>query len=403
MSHATGSNKRESRGRLVAGVLAGVWRERAAATDFSEADLSVVAPLLYESGGAGLLWWRLRESPLATSSMGRQLHEAYRLLRLAARVHEREIEYIFSLLRSAGIEPVLVKGWAIGRFYPDLALRPYGDIDLCVRPDQLAKAERALRSLESIEGHYVDLHSGFAKLTSEKWDELFERSQLVSLKDEKIRVLSDEDHLRVLCLHLLRSGAWRPLWLCDVAVALESRAANFDWDRCLGRDRRIADWVACTIGLARQLLGAEREAGSGKREVASGKRKAGSGKREAASREVSRFPLPPALPRWLVPAVLRQWGRCANPHAAAMALPALLDQFNRPRELLRELHERWDQPVRATVALRGRFNNWPRWPYQLGELILRSPELPKQLAMISRERRKRTALEHFSVGAAIRS
>ena len=32
--------------------------------------------------------------------------------------------------------------------------------------------------------------------------------------------------------------------------------ANLNWDICLGRDRRHADWIAGTIGLAQQLLSA---------------------------------------------------------------------------------------------------------------------------------------------------
>jgi hypothetical protein len=312
------------------------------------------------------------------------LHEAYRKFRLSALVHEQEIKYVFSLLRAEGIEPVLVKGWAIARLYPDRGLRPYGDIDLCVRPDQFAKAEAALKCLESLDGHYVDLHSGFAKLElgtrvtprSQRplrlsgepgcqetrrggaenaevylWDELFGRSQLVNLGAEQIRVLSDEDHLRILCLHLLRSGAWRPLWLCDVAVALESRAADFDWDRCLTSNKKVAEWVACTIGVAQELLGAKGEG--------------------CAQR---------ALPGWLAPAVLRQWGRSQNPHALQMALRALSANTSDAGKFLREIYARWDQPVRATIAVRGRFNNRPRWPYQLAELLLHSSEVPRQLS-----------------------
>jgi hypothetical protein len=50
----------------------------------------------------------------------------------------------------------------------------------------------------------------------------------VELNGAKIRILGAEDHLRLLCLHLLKHGAWRPLWLCDVAAALESRPSSFD-------------------------------------------------------------------------------------------------------------------------------------------------------------------------------
>ena len=42
-----------------------------------------------------------------------------------------------------------------------------------------------------------------------------------------VRVLSPEDDLRFLCLHLLRHGAVQPLWLCDICVLLEARANDF--------------------------------------------------------------------------------------------------------------------------------------------------------------------------------
>ena len=56
------------------------------------------------------------------------------------RVHEMEIGEAFSRLRSVGIEPILAKGWAIARLYPERGMRPYGDIDLCVHPDHFLKA-----------------------------------------------------------------------------------------------------------------------------------------------------------------------------------------------------------------------------------------------------------------------
>jgi hypothetical protein len=445
-------------GILLARVLSGAWRETSDTPNISAAELAVITPFLDRTGSSALGWWCIKDTLLASSpaadpggervrsptvregsprSSSRDglnkmpsltvglltrgsepatvLHEAYRRFRLSALMHEQEIKYIFSLLRAEGIEPVLVKGWAIARRYPDRGLRPYGDIDICVRPDQFVKAERALKCLESLDGHYVDLHSGYAKLelwhgrparesdhgqdahATALWDKLFERSQLVSLGEEKIRVLGDEDHLRILCLHLLRSGAWRPLWLCDVAVALESCAADFDWDRCLTSDRKVAEWVTCTIGLAQQLLGAEArgkgKAESGRQQVAGGKWERVSGKRERKSEgerrksPLSAFPfsLSRELPRWLAPAILRQWGRSLNPHAIEAALPALSAQ-RAPGKFFAEIYARWDQPVRATVALRGRFNNGPRWPYQLAELLLHSSEVPKQLAQMVRKR-----------------
>ena len=63
-----------------------------------------------------------------------------------------------------------------------------------------------------------------------------------------------------------------------------------------------------------------------------------------------------------------------------MHLGTLLSGGANLRQIVREIHARWDNPVRATVALRGSFNAWPRLPYQLGELVVRSYELPWQIA-----------------------
>jgi len=455
-------NTTQRAGRLVAEVLRGAWREFPSAENLSAEKVAAVPSLLHSSGSAALGWWRISRVQSPMSNVQGQdaahrpwtfLHDAYRQSRLAALVHEQEIKHVLSLLRAVDIEPVLVKGWAIARLYPDRALRPYGDIDLCVRPDQLAKAAAALKCLESIEGHYVDLHSGFDRIgrvqspmskvqcpsdrvavtdssrglsatgvpggaaplgwlsdtpgssymndsdpegvkqgfdsdsnvpgpstprrlrtldfgpwtrASDDWDELYERSQLVPLGDEQVRVLCPEDHLRLLCMHLLRSGAWRPLWLCDVALLVETRAPDFDWQRCLGDDPLYADWVAVTIGLAHQLLGLYIK------------------DTPVAERAQN-------LPRWLVPAVLEQWGRehmqgpkskVQSPKSAIQSSASKVQSQPGAHRLWTldighwtDLYSRWDNPIRATAAVGGRFNNWPRLPYRIAESVMRSREL----------------------------
>ena len=175
MSQATNQSGRIARaaerhelGLRIADLLAGAWREPAEglqpAVNLSETELTEITPLLCQTGAGALAWSRLADTPLAETAAGKQLREVYRQSRLAALVHEREIVYVLSLLRAEGIEPVLVKGWAMSRLYPDRALRPFGDIDLCVRPDQFDSAARALKCLENIDGHYVDLHCGFDRI-----------------------------------------------------------------------------------------------------------------------------------------------------------------------------------------------------------------------------------------------
>jgi len=119
------------------------------------------------------------------------------------------------MLRQAAVEPLLVKGWAAAALYPDLGLRPFGDIDLLIRPRELETARTALR-VEATRDCLVDLHLRFSELKGRSIDDLFARSRLVALERGQVRVLAAEDHLALLAIHLLKHGAWRPLWLCDV-------------------------------------------------------------------------------------------------------------------------------------------------------------------------------------------
>jgi hypothetical protein len=173
-------------------------------------------------------------------------------------------------------------------------------------------------------------------------------------------MLAAEDHLAILVRHFLRHNAWRPLWLCDIAAVLESRPADFDWDRFLGGNRRHAGWLACTLGLAHQLLGAEVE----KTPVA------------ACAHH---------LPNWLLPAVIRQWDRCVGTGEHSRVIDAIAARWRRPRQLLGEARERWDMPIAATVALDAPFNEFPRLPLQLGLALAHVPLWGRELGSYLRQ------------------
>lgn len=98
--------------------------------------------------------------------------------------------------------------------------------------EQHALAESVLKSPEG-RRYPVELHHGFTHLDKGSWDELYAHSFLLRLGGVDVGVLSAEDHLCILCLHLLCHGVWRLLWLCDIAAALELRSPAFNWDRCL--------------------------------------------------------------------------------------------------------------------------------------------------------------------------
>jgi hypothetical protein len=261
-------------------------------------------------------------------------------------IHRTEIEEVISHLNASGIEPVLVKGWAVARLYPEEGLRPYGDIDLCLIPEQYELAADLLKSLEASK-QMVDLHNGFSKLDAVRAPDLLARSERVRIGGAQFRVLGCEDQLRILCTHLLRHSAWRPLWLCDIAVALESRPAGFDWARCLGNDKNTADWVACTIGVAHQLLGV------------------GVDDTPVARRANH-------LPSWLVEDVFKNWSRPFPELYPPMSyVRPFVEYFRNPRGMLKALRTRWPDPIEATVRLRGPFNEIPRFPFQLGYALWR--------------------------------
>jgi hypothetical protein len=229
--------------------------------------------------------------------------------------------------------------------YSERALRPYGDIDLCVRPEHFKLAEEVLSAPEATDC-WVDLHRHFSEIDERTIDEVFARSRTVRLGAEQIRILGLEDQLALSSIHLLKHGAWRPLWLCDVGVAIESLPATFDWDVCLGTNNTRANWIICAIGLAKRLIGANTE----------------------------RVPseIKTDVPAWLIENVIKQW---ANPFAIdqpPMSHPVpIADLLRHPAGLLDGLRQRWPNPIIATISVNGEFNNLPRLPYQMANCLSR--------------------------------
>jgi hypothetical protein len=344
---------KESIANMLATVLLGAWRCSPEPLDISEEDLSRITGQLLVSGAAGLVWWRARLSSLKHSRAAEPLKRAYRFQTLQSDLQEQEIAAVFMRLRDRGVEPILIKGWAIAGLYAEKGLRPPGDIDLLVRPGEMAAAAHVLEVDPPCQFN-VDLrHREFARLDGDGLEELWRRSRLVQ---HDIRVLGPEDHLAFLCLHMLRHGAWRPLWLCDVAAQLESRPADFDWKLCLGGDRRRSGWVKSAVSLAHHLVGA------------------------------SLTDTPPetgttGLPRWLVREVLRQW---ENPNPAErMPLdyraPFTKSCLARPASLASEIMARWPNPIEATLSVGGPLNDLPRLPFQIGNGLVRLAKFMRSL------------------------
>jgi hypothetical protein len=352
----------ESRGKLLAAILAGSWRESAVSLEISEAQLDIATPLIDGSGAGPLGWWRIRQCELRQSPSGEVLHQAFRLAALQAKIHQAKIQKVFRLLRAVGVEPILFKGWSIARFYPTPALRPSGDIDLLVSAGDYGKAKSVAESDEARDC-WLDLHTRISELDDRSVEDLFLRSELVSCGDEQVRVLAAEDHFALLAIHLLKHGAWRPLWLCDIGVLLESLDDDFDWGLCLGSNRRRQNWILSVIGLARVLL--------------------------SAAVDSRRIQKEKKLPGWLVDSVLNQWSNLyPGDHLPIQALPLMANNLRSPRALIKGILERWPDPVTATFNLKSTINRFPRLPYQLaaftfqaGQFLIRLPGSKAKLTL----------------------
>ena len=334
-----------ARALLVAHALAGAWRKSPPALELTVEQLEQVAAPLLESGAGALGWRRISascDSSLIDTPAASKLHQAYRLHTLHAALAERVISHAFALLRDARIEALVIKGWAAARLYTETGLRPFGDVDLCVRADQHARAHSVLKVLEA-SVLPVDLHAGFSTLDAGRWEDLYERAECVELDGVPVRFPRAEDHLRMLAQHLWQHGGWRPLWLCDVAAAVETRSPGFDWNLCL-TTKRASQSVLTALRLAHQLLGAKIH------------------DTPAAERAAR-------LPRWLVQNVLQQWDA---PRAQLHFQIEMKTHLRHPSMLVEGLRRRWPNPIEATAALGAPLNGWPRFPFQLTSFIARA-------------------------------
>ena len=249
---------------------------------------------------------------------------------------ERWLTAVFTALAGHGIQAATFKGWALARLYGRPGLRPVGDVDLLVRGEDADHARSVLAGFEG--GREVDLQSDLSRyLPDRSIEALLASSEHVGVAGGTIRVLGASDHLRLVCLHQLHHGSWRPLWLCDVAVLVESLPSTFSWQDCLIGSRHLGDGVLACVELARGWLGA----------------------RPAVA--------PPdfEMPFWFERAVARAWRRGYRP------TPERLEGITLGH-LPAALRARWPDPLSSTLHLDAPFHGVPRLPIQVVELVRRS-------------------------------
>jgi hypothetical protein len=311
--------------------------------------LEQAAALALRTGAAALARRRLGAAPAAGPDVSHALDEAYRSQQVYSMVCEHTLSLASKSLAEYGVEAVLVKGWGVARDYPEPALRPYGDLDLLVLPEALDEARRALDSAGLPPEVAIELHTEWNLPFDREPRQVLKSALSASCRGVPVRVPAPEVQLRLLCLHLLNHGAWRPLWLCDVAMLIEKNGSRLNWQEVLAGRPLYSDWVRATVRLAGEVLGAD--LAPCPPEVRQGK-----------------------LPSWLVPAVHAAWSR-----GSGSSLQAPLDlrgalvrgESSLPRLVSSHLRN----PIEASVELEAPFDSRPRLPLQVLAALRRLPRV----------------------------
>jgi hypothetical protein len=173
--------------------------------------------------------------------------------RLSDRVYKTYVSLIFSELSRLECRAILIKGWANARHYSSERIRPCTDIDILfpsAGSDPCIKEIRLQHSRIAIDAHF-----GPRDLDNLSFDELYSHSYETELNGVLIRVLADEDNLRLTAVHWLVDGGVNKEKLWDIYYLIVNRKNDFDWDRCLESNGPIRKtWVVAAIATARDHL-----------------------------------------------------------------------------------------------------------------------------------------------------
>ena len=293
-----------------------------------------ITPLLLDTPSGALAWNKLRLCEV-DQACAEYFRNAYRFSALRSEVRAVDLINVVSRLNGAGIPHMVHKGWASARLYPNPELRSYGDIDLLIEPDHL-EAAKALLQRTPIRCPIDFGHTEISDLDTLNWDYLFRHSQIATLGMQAVRLLGPEHHLRSLCIHCLKHGVASPLWLVDVAVAIEAADTRFDWPLCIGKQQPQANWVRTALSLAHRLL-------------------------QAKIIGTPIWDFLPDVPTWLDRSVLRRWSRPPIPQH----LPRLGTILKQCRGITEALAWRWPTAGQSTVEAHAEFSRFPKLHLQV--------------------------------------
>jgi len=230
-----------------------------------------------------LLYWSLRDEPGAVPA---SVLEALRLafLRNLARNTQayRELEPFLDSVRRSGLRVALTKGGRLALdVYPDIALRPFWDIDFIVHRDDWAPLARTLarlgfaepsaeaageaaapRALDWTYSPYFRKGSVFLEFhahplglhfPSRDADGFWQSAGRLRVRGTEALVLPAENELCYLAVHAQQHSYARLIWLADIARLAARPGLDWDWIARITGEARIKGPVHHGLHLAETL------------------------------------------------------------------------------------------------------------------------------------------------------
>ncbi|MFC1718791.1 nucleotidyltransferase family protein [Candidatus Poribacteria bacterium] len=197
----------------------------------------------------------------------------------------RQLREILGELRNEGIPAILLKGVALAEtVYPDIALRPMADIDFMVRKADLHSVMEIFTKLgytQAIPNEYFDEHhhlSPYRKIETKQRDyftievhhnidpvmsginvdRLWEGAQTVSIVGVDALVLSPENLILHLCVHLSGSCFLNGMRaLVDISQSIRYYGRSLNWHLLTKRSKEfgVCRSVYYTLCLAKETMG----------------------------------------------------------------------------------------------------------------------------------------------------
>ena len=271
---------------------------RPALAGLSSPDWKEILDLADRHGMTPHLHWNLRGTwdglaapdDLRETLRRRYVRQGVRNARLLGRLGR-----VLSAMRAEGIDVIVLKGAHLAELiYEEVALRPMVDVDLLVRVPDLDRAVEVLHSLgfEAIEhargtehqgaidefhhvapmrrsgGPVIEVHYAiadlyaFADLVGRKGidtEGLWARAEAASIGDAEALVLSPEDLVLHLCVHVALSHrfAAKLVQLRDLPAIVDRLGGRIDWKVLVERARAwgVLRAVTLTFALAERMFG----------------------------------------------------------------------------------------------------------------------------------------------------